>query len=198
MVEENKLRQVTDVSMSKWTATLLAIAASACGTTYAPGVGPVIGYAFDKGLTIGVEGGVTVFPLDYLGASQSTPMVLKHFNLGMSYNLGGMESVPAAYLVWEPWAYMGATFGFAVLFGKEEPTLGVKTNNIAISPALGLWEGFALIPESQCSCENSVPVDTRTFVNFSLAVGYRYVGRHEIYFAPKVVFTQCPPSNCEP
>jgi hypothetical protein len=71
---------------------------------------------------------------------------------------------PFAYLELDPWLYIGASLG--VGYGFDTGWSGI----------VGVWEGIPIeLPES-CSERGEI---------VTLSVGYRYTGRHELYFAPK-------------
>jgi hypothetical protein len=79
------------------------------------------------------------------------------------------ETRAITYFVLEPWFYVGTTLGFA--YSREMGTVA----------ALGLWEGLPLRAKPSC-----VSRGDRGAVIVTAAVGYRWIGRHEIYFTPKI------------
>jgi hypothetical protein len=68
------------------------------------------------------------------------------------------------YVELDPWYVVGGSLGLAV-----------NTDNGAASPVLGLWEG---IPLNDGPCSEWHP-------QLTLAGGYRYTGRHELYVTLK-------------
>ena len=123
-------------------------------------IGPQIGYTFDRGVSYGWEmGGGWAY------IRGNTGQVYRPSKSEAAVN--GLETV--AYLVAEPWYYVGGTLGVA---GGQYDGVGF---------AGGLWEGAA-IPIG--SGDDSVPI-------VSLAAGVRYLnGAVEIYATPKFGIAQ--------
>lgn len=122
-------------------------------------VGPVLGIRMEgaKGAVLGVEGGVGVFPV--------------RVNVGIQRRLAGPredDPRPETFLYAEvdPWFIIGGTLGL----GAGSVTGG--------QPVVGLWEGITRGPGLD-DCQDG------GFV-YTLSVGYRYSGIHELYVAPKV------------
>lgn len=111
--------------------------------------------------------------------SAGDPMVsigaaLTHFNVGMSWR--PRDSGPArerlTYVAWEPWFLVGGTLGLAH-----------STATGGLQPWLGLWEGGAYVlgaPGRVSPLRSCSPCYT-----LSVALGWRWNGRGEVYVAPK-------------
>jgi hypothetical protein len=69
-----------------------------------------------------------------------------------------------AYLELDPWLYVGASLG--VGYGFDTGWHGL----------VGVWEGVPIVLPDGCSEQGQI---------VTLSIGYRYTGRHELYFAPK-------------
>jgi hypothetical protein len=141
-------------------------------------IGPTFGYVFGRGASVGWEtGGGAVggeVPVTYL----SKPDFLWHFSAGMSWRRttpGSPRTDRLTYLAWEPFFFeepvqvqspvpFGATLGFA------------HADSDGWRPMVGLWEMVPLAAD----------IDCHPCATLSIAVGYRWAGRHELYVTPKI------------
>jgi len=108
--------------------------------------------------------------------SPSGLSLLAHFNVGMSWRPGALGTDPServTYLAWEPWLLVGGTLGLAHSSADGK-----------LRPLLGVWEAIPYVigaPVRANPLRSCSPCYT-----VSLAFGWRWEGKGELYLAPKI------------
>jgi hypothetical protein len=154
------------------------LAASACGVGQQLAAGPVIGYTFGRGASMGWEASGGPFTTTGNSASDHPPSMssgFTRFSTGMSWRSAGVADTREriSYLAWEPWFLVGGTAGVAS-----------SSTEHAWKPMLGVWEGAPYVFGGQSDGGLLVPHCGPCWT-ISVAVGWRWAGAGEVYLAPK-------------
>ncbi|MFZ4578847.1 MAG: hypothetical protein ACOYOB_10675 [Myxococcota bacterium] len=153
---------------------VLLVAVSFCSGCFSA-VGPVFGYAFDRGGMVGweISGGHGLLH-GVVGQSIRPPDGDWGDGQGEEVQLPAeptefLDEESVTYFAVEPWLYLGGTLG--VTSSSADDDVGL---------CLGAWEGAPIMPWPALPSGELIP-----FV--SAAIGVRWLhGTAELYFTPKV------------